>query len=178
MDQMQYRGACTTTGRGENPPYWRMQQPYVANGANYVGLLKGVCFDPILGHYRHGHCWIGSACPWPQPRWQAVQMDGKTYYVDMDRWGSGSCLSIRRGGQHERADAAGGAAGTGPARYLAAALWHWAEAAAPACGGRLVGAGQAIYQTLAVKVTREGRRPRRARSPRCIAGGRWSPRLQ
>ncbi|MDF5960442.1 hypothetical protein P4052_17000 [Pseudomonas aeruginosa] len=39
------------------------------------------------------------------------------------------------------------------------------------------GARQAIYQTLAVKVTREGRRPRRARSPRCIAG-RLSPRLQ
>ncbi len=39
------------------------------------------------------------------------------------------------------------------------------------------GARQAIYQTLAVKVTREGRRLRRARSPRCIAG-RWSPRLR
>ncbi|WP_237753107.1 hypothetical protein, partial [Pseudomonas aeruginosa] len=55
MDQMQYQSMYYDRPEGENPPYWRMQQPYVTNGANYVGRLKGVCFDPILGHYRHGH---------------------------------------------------------------------------------------------------------------------------
>ncbi|MBA4873414.1 hypothetical protein, partial [Pseudomonas aeruginosa] len=73
---------------GENPPYWRMQQPYVTNGANYVGRLKGVCFDPILGHYRHGHLLDRLGLPLAATSVaEAVQMDGKTYYVDMDRWG-------------------------------------------------------------------------------------------
>ncbi|HFX0682806.1 hypothetical protein ACSEOO_30595 [Pseudomonas aeruginosa] len=65
-----------------------MQQPYVTNGANYVGRLKGVCFDPILGHYRHGHLLerLGLSLGATAVA-EAVQMDGKTYHVHMDRWG-------------------------------------------------------------------------------------------
>lgn len=88
MDQMQYQSMYYDRPEGENPPYWRMQQPYVTNGANYVGRLKGVCFDPILGHYRHGHLLDRLGLPLAATSVaEAVQMDGKTYYVDMDRWG-------------------------------------------------------------------------------------------
>ncbi|HBP4977074.1 TPA: hypothetical protein L5624_000001, partial [Pseudomonas aeruginosa] len=88
MDQMQYQSTYYDRTEGENPPYWRMQQPYVTNGANYVGRLKGVCFDPILGHYRHGHLLerLGLSLGATAVA-EAVQMDGKTYHVHMDRWG-------------------------------------------------------------------------------------------
>lgn len=140
MDQMQYQSTYYDRTEGENPPYWRMQQPYVTNGANYVGRLKGVCFDPILGHYRHGHLLERLGLSWAQRRWrrQSRWMARPTMCI-WTAGGSGSCLWIRRGGQHERADAAGGAAGPDPARYLAAAVRHWAEDPSPAGGSRLVG---------------------------------------